>query len=186
VAAGRLALKFTPPPVVVLMGVSGCGKSTVGRLLADRLGWPMLEGDDLHPAANVEKMAHGRPLTDDDRWPWLAAIRTWIDARISEQSSAVVTCSALRHSYRDVLRDPHVVFVQLDGPRELLLARLAARHGHFMPAALLDSQLSALEPPDRDEQAVRIDISLDVADQVDAILAALTTGPTTPATRRSR
>lgn len=140
------------------MGVSGCGKSTVGGLLAGRLGWPLEEGDDLHPAANVEKMAAGHPLDDEDRWPWLVRIREWIEYREAAGESGIVTCSALKRRYRDVLRDDQVVFVHLHGSRELLLARLTARQGHYMPASLLDSQLADLEPPDEDERAIRIDI----------------------------
>jgi gluconokinase len=151
-------LEFAYPPVLVLMGVSGCGKSTVGGVLAGQLGWDLGEGDDLHPAANLEKMASGHPLTDDDRWPWLALVRAWIDERVAAGHPGVITCSALKRSYRDVLRSEHVVFVHLTGTRAQLLARLAARQGHFMPAALLDSQLADLEPPGPDEQAIRIDI----------------------------
>jgi gluconokinase len=158
------------PPVLVLMGVSGCGKSTIGGILQGRLGWPLLEGDDVHPAANVEKMAAGHPLTDEDRWPWLRRIRAWIDERIAAGEPGVVTCSALRRTYRDVLRDPHVEFVLLDGTRELLLTRLAGRHGHFMPAALLDSQLDTLERPGADEQAMRVDISEAAAVQAGRIV----------------
>jgi gluconokinase len=161
---------FLAPPVIVLMGVSGCGKSTIGGVLQGRLGWELCEGDDLHPAANVEKMAHGHPLTDDDRWGWLDRIREWIDAEIAAGRPAVVTCSALKRRYRDRLRDPHVVFVHLAGSRDLLLARLTARQGHFMPAALLDSQLADLEPPGSDEQAVRIDIGAGPAVQAQRIV----------------
>jgi len=146
------------PPVVVLMGVSGCGKSTVGGVLAGRLGWDLGEGDDLHPAANVAKMAAGHPLTDDDRWPWLRRVRGWIDEHVAAGQPGVVTCSALKRAYRDVLREPHVVFVYLAGTRDQLLARLTARQGHFMPPALLDSQLADLEPPAADELTIRIDI----------------------------
>jgi carbohydrate kinase (thermoresistant glucokinase family) len=153
-----VSLQFAYPPVLVLMGVTGCGKSTVGGVLAGRLGWDMGEGDDLHPAANVAKMAGGHPLTDEDRWPWLAVVRGWIDEHIAAEQPGVITCSALKRSYRDILRNEHVVFVHLHGTREQLLARLAARHGHFMPASLLDSQLADLEPPGPDEQALQIDI----------------------------
>jgi gluconokinase len=153
-----VSLQFTYPPVLVLMGVTGCGKSTVGGVLAGRLGWDMGEGDDLHPAANVAKMAAGHPLTDDDRWPWLALVKAWIEEHTAAEQPGVITCSALKRSYRDVLRNDHVVFVHLNGTREQLLARLAARHGHFMPVSLLDSQLADLEPPENDEQALQIDI----------------------------
>jgi carbohydrate kinase (thermoresistant glucokinase family) len=153
-----VSLQFAYPPVLVLMGVSGCGKSTVGGVLAGRLGWEMGEGDDLHPAVNVAKMAAGHPLTDADRWPWLALVRAWIDEHIDTGQPGVITCSALKRAYRDVLRNEHVVFVHLNGTREQLLARLATRHGHFMPTSLLDSQLADLEPPGPDEQALQIDI----------------------------
>jgi len=161
--------------IIVLMGVSGCGKSTIGGLLAGRLGWPLAEGDDLHPAENVAKMAAGHPLDDADRAPWLARIRDWIDGRLATGESGLVTCSALKRRYRDVLRGEQgdVVFVYLHGTREQLLTRLTARQGHFMPAALLDSQLADLEPPEPDERAVRIDIGPPPAVQADAIVEKL-------------
>jgi gluconokinase len=141
---------------VILAGVSGSGKTTVGRLLADRLGWPFADGDSFHPAANVAKMAAGIPLTDDDRWPWLAAIGAWMDARIAVGGSGVVACSALKRRYRDVLRRgrPEVRLVFLAVSRDEDLARLRARSGHFFPAALMDSQFSDLEPPGPDEGAL--------------------------------
>lgn len=150
-------LAFERPPVLVLMGVSGSGKSTVGGALAGRLGWDLGEGDDLHPDANVAKMAAGHPLTDDDRWPWLARVRAWIDEHIAAGRPGLVTCSALKRAYRDVLRDGHVVFVYLAADRDELQARLTARQDHFMPAALLDSQLADLEPPDPDEQVLTVE-----------------------------
>jgi gluconokinase len=157
--------------ILVLMGVSGCGKSTVGGVLAGRLGWPFEEGDDLHPPENVAKMAAGHPLTDADRWPWLARIRTWMDAREAAAENGIVTCSALKRSYRDVLRDEHVLFVYLAGTREQLRARLAARQGHFMPTSLLDSQLADLQEPGPDENAIRIDIGPAAPDQADRVMA---------------
>lgn len=134
---------------MILAGVSGSGKTTVGRLLAGRLGWPFADGDSFHPAANVAKMTAGVPLTDDDRWPWLAAIGDWMDARIAVGGSGVVACSALKRRYRDVLRQgrPEVRLVFLDVGRDEDLARLRARRGHFFPARLLDSQFGDLEPP---------------------------------------
>jgi gluconokinase len=159
--------------ILVLMGVSGCGKSTIGGVLAGRLGWPLAEGDDLHPAANVAKMAAGHPLDDDDRWPWLARIREWMDGREAAGESGIVTCSALKRRYRDVLRDGEVVFVYLHGTREQLLARLTARQGHFMPPSLLDSQLADLEPPEPDERALRIDIGAAPAVQAATIVEKL-------------
>ena len=165
--------------IVVLMGVSGCGKSTIGGLLAGRLGWPLAEGDDLHPPENVAKMAAGHPLDDNDRRPWLARIREWIEGRLTAGESGIVTCSALKRRYRDVLRGDgpspagDVVFVYLHGTREQLLARLTARQGHFMPPSLLDSQLADLEPPEPDEHAVQIDIGPPPAVQAQTILEKL-------------
>lgn len=135
-----------PRPVIVVMGVSGSGKSTVGGLLAERLGVEYAEADDFHPAANIAKMAAGHPLDDTDRAPWLDAIAGWIAGR--GDRGGVVSCSALRRRYRDRLREaaPRVFFLHLDGPAELIAARLAARMQHFMPPGLLASQLDALEP----------------------------------------
>lgn len=161
------------PPILVVMGVAGSGKSTVGQLLAERLGWDFGEGDELHPPANVAKMAAGQRLTDVDRAPWLARVRTWIDEQVAAGRPGVITCSALTRSYRDVLREPHVVFVHLAGARDLLTARLAARRGHFMPLALLDSQLADLEPPGPDERAITVDLDTAPADQVEQIMSAL-------------
>jgi gluconokinase len=145
--------------VVVVMGVSGSGKSTVGRELADRLGVPFAEGDDFHPPANVAKMASGQPLTDADRWPWLRALAAWVAEH--SDSGGVVTCSALKRSYRDLLRSAadNVWFLHLAGDREVIAARLAVRGGHFMPPALLDSQFATLEPLDADEPGLVIDVS---------------------------
>jgi gluconokinase len=135
--------------IVVLAGVSGSGKTTVGESLARRLAWPFTDGDSLHPAANIAKMRAGVPLTDEDRWPWLAAVAAVIDERIAAGQSAVVACSALKRSYRDLLLAgrPAVRMVFLDVDRDLLAARLAARHGHFFRADLLASQLADLENP---------------------------------------
>jgi gluconokinase len=145
--------------VLVLMGVSGCGKSTVAGVLAGRLGWDFGEGDDLHPPANIDKMAAGHPLTDADRRPWLARVAAWIHEHTDAGRSGLITCSALKRAYRDVLRGDDVVFVYLHGTKDQIAARLAARHGHYMPAALLDSQFADLEPPGADENAIRIDIT---------------------------
>ena len=135
--------------MLLVTGVSGSGKTTVGAMLAGRLGWPYAEADTFHPAANVAKMRAGVPLTDDDRWPWLRAIGAWIDERAAAGEPAVVTCSALKRRYRDYLRAsrPQVRLIYLSADKELIAARLAARHGHFFPASLLDSQFRDLEPP---------------------------------------
>ena len=148
------------PAVLVLMGVSGCGKTTVARILAERLHWAFEEGDALHPPANVAKMAAGHPLDDADRAPWLAQVADWVDARLDAGQSGVVTCSALKRSYRALIarRGARVEFVYLHGSRELIASRLAERHGHFMPTALLDSQFAALEEPGPGEPAIRIEI----------------------------
>jgi gluconokinase len=145
--------------VLVIMGVAGSGKTTVGRALAGALGCPFADADEFHPPENIAKMAAGHPLDDADRAPWLAAIRAWIDAHLARGECAVVTCSALKRRYRDVLRpDPaRVRFIFLSGSRELIAARLAGRTDHFMPARLLDSQLAALEPP---ADALTLDIAL--------------------------
>jgi gluconokinase len=148
-------------PVLVIMGVSGSGKSTVAGLLAARLGWDREEGDDLHPSANVAKMAAGIPLTDDDRWPWLAAVATWISAHTAAGLPGIITCSALKKSYRDRLRGDHVLFVYLKGSRDLIGARLTARTDHYMPPSLLDSQLATLEPPGPDENTLAVDVQAD-------------------------
>jgi gluconokinase len=163
----------TNTPVLVIMGVSGCGKSTVAGLLGGRLGWDLAEGDDMHPAASIAKMAAGQPLTDEDRWPWLARVAAWIRAHAAAHRPGIITCSALKRSYRDVLRADPVVFVYLAASRELIARRLAARHGHFMPLALLDSQFAALEPPGPDEQAVTVDVSGSPEQTASLVMAAL-------------
>lgn len=158
---------------VVVMGVAGTGKTTVGHLLATRLGVPYAEGDDFHPRANIEKMSAGTPLTDEDRAPWLDAIGAW--ARERSGAGGVVSCSALRRAYRDRLRAaaPGLVFVQLTGDRELVEERMSHRRGHFMPTALLDSQFATLEPLQPDEAGVRVDISVGPEEIVERALAAL-------------
>ena len=147
---------------VVVMGVSGCGKSTVAEALAQQLGWRCLEGDDLHSAANVAKMASGIPLQDADRAGWLDSIAQALHTARSHSEGLVVSCSALKRIYRDRLRqgDADVVFVHLQGARELLHARMLARTHRYMKASLLDSQLATLEPPGADEQARGFDIAL--------------------------
>lgn len=147
------------PHVVVVMGVAGTGKTTIGPLLAARLGVPYAEGDDFHPQANIAKMSAGTPLEDEDRWPWLDAIGTWAHGRAG--LGGVVSSSALKRSYRDRLRTaaPGVVFVHLSGDRELIENRMRQRQGHFMPTALLDSQFATLQPLQADEAGVVVDVS---------------------------
>lgn len=146
------------PPLLVVMGVSGSGKSTIGALLAERLGVPFLDADDLHPITNVDKMSAGQPLTDEDRWPWLERVGEAIAA--ASGTGIVVACSALKRSYRDAIRAnaPGAEFVYLDGSRELLASRLGSREGHFMPATLLDSQLAALERLGEGERGIVIGV----------------------------
>lgn len=160
-------------PVLVFMGPAGTGKSTVAALLAGRLGWDLQEGDDLHPAANVAKMAAGHALNDDDRGPWLDRVAAWIDGQIAAGRPGVITCSALKRRYRDVLRRDDVTFVLLMGDPALVLERLLRRQGHFMPPSLLTSQFNALEIPDADEQAIRVDLDMTPQDQVDTVIARL-------------
>lgn len=145
------------PFVVVVCGIAGSGKSTIGLLLAERVGAAFIDGDDLHPPANVAKMAAGHPLDDTDREPWLAAIGDWIDRRLSEGRAGVVTCSALKRRYRDTLRRPGVCFVFLRVSQELAERRVADRPEHFMPASLVASQLADLELPQPDEQVIEED-----------------------------
>jgi len=157
--------------IVVLMGVCGCGKTTVGRALAARLDWPFYDADDFHPPANVAKMAAGHALTDEDRWPWLATVAQTMQGIEREGGNAVLACSALRQSYRDRLAEAgDVRFVHLRGDYDLIAARLAARSHRYMPATLLASQFAALEPP---HDALTIDIREPVQAQVDAIRATL-------------
>ncbi|OBH50241.1 gluconokinase [Mycobacterium sp. E2479] len=157
-----------PAPVVV-MGVSGSGKSTVGAALARRLRVPFVDADTLHPAANIATMAAGEPLDDDDRHPWLERVGDWL---ATHRDGAVVSCSALKRAYRDQLRThcPEVEFVHLAGSAEVIADRLAARTDHFMPAALLRSQLDTLEPLGPDEAGLTVDIGPDVDAIVDAVL----------------
>ncbi|MEU9184560.1 gluconokinase [Streptomyces sp. NPDC048484] len=150
---------MTTPHVVVVMGVAGTGKTTIGPLLANRLGVPYAEGDDFHPEANIAKMTAGTPLTDEDRWPWLEAIGAWAHGRTG--LGGVVSSSALKRAYRDRIRSaaPDVVFVHLTGDRTLIEDRMAHRKGHFMPTALLDSQFGTLQPLQADETGVAVDVT---------------------------
>ena len=152
------ATKSGDPIVLVLMGVSGCGKSTVAALLAGELDWPFEEGDSLHPHANVEKMAAGHALDDEDRWPWLEKVAEWVEECLDSGRSGIITCSSLKRSYRDIIdrRGHGIEFVYLAGSKELIAERLATRHGHFMPSSLLDSQFETLEEPAPDEPSIRV------------------------------
>ena len=164
-----------PPTTVVVMGVSGSGKTTVAERLAERLDWEFAEGDDFHPRANVEKMAAGHPLDDDDRWPWLRTIGGWIDQREATGRSVVVTCSTLKRSYRDLLREgrPSVWFAHVTADAELLRSRVEGRTGHYMPASLLESQLATLQPLQPDEAGAEISGAGSPDAVVDDLLAAL-------------
>ncbi len=164
---------------MVVMGVSGSGKTTVAAMLAGALHCPFLEGDELHPPANVEKMRSGTPLSDADRLPWLRKIAERIDGWRDRQESGVVTCSALKRTYRDILIGdrPGVRLVYLKGSRDLIQRRMAARHEHFMPVALLDSQFATLEEPALDEQAVVVSVDGQPAEIVADIMRQLRSRP---------
>lgn len=159
--------KNSRPVHLVIMGVSASGKTTVAERLAAITGFPYAEADDFHPASNKEKMASGHPLTDEDRWPWLRSLADWMVSHAKAGDSSIVTCSALKHSYRDVLREAdgvhggRVLFIELDAPASVLLDRLNNRKGHFMPASLLDSQLDTLEPLTDDEGGLTLDATVD-------------------------
>jgi gluconokinase len=161
------------PQHLVVMGVAGSGKTTVATLLARYLGTEYAEADQFHPQANIDKMSSGTPLTDEDRWPWLEAIRDWLSAEAQAGRSGVVTCSALKRSYRDLLRtaDGRVLFVHLDGSPELLAERMQHRSGHFMPTSLLPSQLATLEPLSDDEPGFTLDVAAPPELLVEEILA---------------
>ncbi len=160
---------------IVVMGVSGSGKSTVAAGLVEELGWEFAEGDDFHPPANVEKMRSGTPLDDDDRWPWLRRLADWIGEHEAAGTSVVVTCSALKRSYRELLRDGHpsVWFAHVTADRELLRDRVEHRSGHYMPSSLLESQLATLEPLQHDEPGAAISGAGAPEDVVRQLLAAL-------------
>jgi gluconokinase len=149
-----------PSMVIVLMGVCGCGKTTIGKELSARLSWSFMDADDYHPVENVAKMRRGEPLTDTDRWPWLQTLSEAMKNSLEQQESAVVTCSALKQSYRDVLVEGgrHIYFVHLSGSQELIADRLSMRQHRYMPASLLASQIATLEQP-TDAQALQIDVS---------------------------
>lgn len=163
------------PRALIVMGVSGSGKTTIGKALADRLGWTYEDADDFHPPANVAKMSAGHPLSDDDRWPWLRAIAAEIDKVADRGGYVVFGCSALKRSYRDVLvhgrADTRIVY--LDGSRETIARRIAARRHHFMPPGLLDSQFATLEPPGAEENPIVVGIDVPIAQIVDGIVVQL-------------
>jgi gluconokinase len=177
------------PCALIVMGVSGSGKSTIAEKLAERLNWNFEDGDKFHPASNVAKMSAGHPLTDDDRWPWLQAIADEIDRVCKAGEHTVIACSALRRAYRDLLvhgrSDVRIVY--LKGTQELIAGRLAQRKGHFMPPGLLASQFETLEPPDRSENPVTVSIDASVDAIVDDIVRQLNLTPADSGTpRRSR
>jgi gluconokinase len=156
---------------LIVMGVAGSGKTTIAQALAQRIGWDFKDGDAFHPASNVGKMRSGRPLTDEDRWPWLRAIAAEIDRTADAGGHLVVTCSALKRTYRDILIGSRtaVRLIYLNGSRDLISQRLRARQGHFMPPELLDSQFATLQEPGRDEHAIVVD----AAETIDAIVEAI-------------
>jgi gluconokinase len=177
----------SPPAILIVMGVSGSGKSTIGTLLAMKLRWEFEDADWFHPAANVEKMHHGIPLTDEDRWPWLNAIADWLDkARVSGRH-AVIACSALKRRYRDILigdrKDVRLVY--LKGDEALIARRFATRHEHFMPVSLLHSQFEALEEPGPDENPIIVSIEPLPREIVSQIQSGLKSGEDAPAEQAS-
>lgn len=176
------------PTMLLLMGVSGAGKTTTGIRLARALGWTFRDADDFHPPENIAKMRAGIPLNDQDRWPWLEAIGHWLDAQRLHGGKAIVTCSALRRIYRDkVLHGrPDVKLVFLKGSKALIADRLNRRTGHFMPPALLESQFSALEEPGRDERAIVVNIALPPSRVLAEILRYIVPATPLPAKRPSR
>jgi gluconokinase len=177
------------PCVLIVMGVSGSGKSTIGEMLAARLGWNYEDGDRFHPASNVAKMSAGQPLTDEDRWPWLRAIADEIDRICEAGQHAVIACSALKRAYRDILvhgrNDVRIIY--LDGTEQLIAGRLARRKGHFMPPGLLASQFKTLEPPGEGENPLTVSIDAPVDAIVDDIISQLRqTSAASSAPRRNR
>jgi gluconokinase len=170
--------------IVILAGVAGSGKSTVGRILASRLGWTFEDGDTLHSAHDIAKMLSGVPLTDADRWPWLGTVATWMDQYIAAGRSAVIACSALKRSYRDYLRRgrPAVEMVLLEVDQATLMARLTTRRGHFFPAKLLQSQLAALEMPAPDEHVLVVPAVGTPAEMAGKIIDGLGLAPRSPGT----
>lgn len=162
------------PARLIVMGVTGCGKTTVGALLAGRVGAGFLDGDDYHPPSNVAKMSSGQPLTDADRWPWLDRLGRVIEDGVAQRGRVVLACSALRRVYRDRLTDAcagPVMFLHLSGSREVIHRRMAARRDHYMPVGLLESQIATLEPIQPDEHAKVLEIDAPADQIVDRILS---------------
>jgi gluconokinase len=176
------------PCALIVMGVSGSGKSTIGETLAARLGWAYEDGDKFHPPGNVAKMSAGQPLTDDDRWPWLQAIADEIDRLCAAGEHVVMACSALRKVYRDILVHGRgdIRIVYLDGTQQLIADRLGARKGHFMPPGLLASQFKTLEPPTADEHPITVSIDAPVEDIIDDVVRQLHLDPVTLPQNRNR
>ena len=166
-------MDLSAPLHIVVMGVSGSGKTSVAQHLHDSTGFPYAEADDFHPRSNIQKMESGIPLTDDDRWPWLRALRDWMSEHGDAGESTVVTCSALKRAYRDLLSEAHgnVLFVHLDGPMELIASRMELRSGHFMPRSLLPSQFDTLETLEGDENGITLDISQTIEELDKQVLA---------------
>lgn len=171
-------LYFKNGPVVIVMGVCGCGKSTIAKAVASQLQLPFLEGDDFHPASNIEKMSKAIGLSDEDRWPWLDILGTVIQKNSSAKNGGVVvSCSALKRSYREHLSNTSgasILYVYLDGSRETLLKRLKSRRNHYMPSSLLDSQLDTLEKPENDELALTVSIEKSINEIVGEVLSKIT------------
>lgn len=167
--------KGDQPVSIIVMGPSGVGKTTAAQLLCERLGWPFAEGDEFHPPENIEKMSAGIPLEDADRAPWLAILRDWISGKARDGVDTVLTCSALKRSYRDTLReaDARVVFLELVANQDLVAERLSHRKGHYMPATLLASQFAALEELDADEDGVKISVDASPQEITERAIAAL-------------
>lgn len=174
----ELQFQFKSLPLVIVMGVSGCGKSSVGRALAQQFCLPYLEADEFHPPENVDKMSRGVPLSDDDRWPWLKALSHGMVDAAEMNGGVIASCSALKRIYREFILekiDQPALFVFLDGDRETIYSRMQARSDHYMPPSLLDSQFADLERPDQDEPVLSFSIEQTVNDLVEEISAALAT-----------
>ena len=179
-AAAQAAASRIRPAVLVLMGVSGCGKTTVALELQRLLGWPFQEGDDLHPLANIEKMRAGQPLTDEDRWPWLARVARWIDDLLDAHQPGIITCSNLKRAYRQVTVGDRegVLLIYLRAEEAVIAARLAQRTHHYMPASLLRSQFDTLEEPTLGEPGVvTVDAGGTAGEEVAEVIAALDRSP---------